>query len=166
MTKTLIMASLIAVGAIVSIDAFAQSTCALPIPVAGRAAFSGDTCAGGNPFPSYPGGIPSPQNDDVYSFTAQGANATIAVSAGTGSALLPGWVVLAPCDAVTGNIVASGSNAGGTASGTVSGLTDGTVYYLVVTTDPGAGAADTNCGTYNVAVTGTLPVQLQNFSVN
>lgn len=42
-------------------------TCSSPIPV--KLFVSGDTCAAENPFPVYPGGIPSPQNDVVYSFS-------------------------------------------------------------------------------------------------
>lgn len=160
------VSSLLAVGILTASAASAQD-CAAPLamPGAGAPGADGDTCAAGNPFPQFPGGIPSPQNDVVYSFTAQGANASVSVAA-NGSALLPGFVVMTPCDPVAGNPIAFGSNAAGTATGTVSGLTDGTTYYLVVTTDPGAGAANNNCGTYNLSYTGTLPVSLQSFSID
>jgi hypothetical protein len=166
MRNSYFVSALLAAGVLVASVASAQD-CAAPtaIPGSGGAGVAGDTCAAGNPFPQFPGGIPSPQNDVVYSFVAQGANATVTVAA-NGSPLLPGFVVLTPCDPVAGNPVAFGSNAAGTATGAVSGLTDGTTYYLVVTTDPGAGAANNNCGTYNFSYTGTLPVSLQNFSVD
>lgn len=165
MRKALLVASIALGGVMASGSVFAQ-TCASPLPIqSNTSALPGDTCAAGNPFPSFPGGIPSGHNDVVYSFVAQGANATINVQ-GQGTLTAPGWVVLAPCDAVNGNIVASGSNAGGSASGVVNGLTDGTTYYLVVTTDPGAGQPDTNCGAYTVTVNGTLPVSVKSFSVD
>ena len=118
-----------------------------------------------NAFPAFPGGIASPQNDIVYSFVADSANATITVN-NNGSALLPGIVLMNPCDPVGGNIVDAGSNAGGVATLNASGLTDGTTYYVVVTTDPGAGADAANCGTFDYTVVGQLPVELQSFSVD
>lgn len=162
--RKLLLVTLALSGAVMSANVLAQ-TCAQPLAIhSHESGLAGDTCGATNAFPSYPGGIPSPQNDVVYSFVAQDANATIAVQ-GSGTLTAPGWVVLAPCDAVNGNIVASGSNAGGTASGTVSGLTNGTTYYVAVTTDPGAGQPNDNCGTFTVDVTGILPVELQSFSV-
>lgn len=164
MRKLILAASVAVIGLGVSASAFAQ-TCAAPLQARSDSSISGDTCAGTNAFPSFPGGIPSPQNDIVYSFVAQSANANITVQGSAGLAA-PGWVVLAPCDAVNGNIVASGSNNGGTATGAaLSGLTDGTTYYLVVTTDPGAGQPNTACGTFTGTIAGKLPVQLQSFSV-
>jgi hypothetical protein len=53
------------------------------------------------------------------------------------------------------------SGTGTATSTTVSGQPAGT-YYLVVTDSTASGA---QCGAYNLAITGTLPVKLQNFSV-
>lgn len=143
---------------------FAQ-TCANPLPIKSNDMLVGDTCTGSNAsFPQFPGGIASPQNDVVYSFVAQGANATITVDS-NGSALVPGIVVMNPCDSNAGNITQAAGNNNGQAVVMVNGLTDGVTYYVVVTTDPGAGAPANNCGAYNITVNGILPVDLQKFSV-
>jgi hypothetical protein len=166
MRNSYFVSALLAAGVLVASVASAQD-CAAPtaIPGSGGAGVAGDTCAAGNPFPQFPGGVPSPQNDIVYSFVGSPQINLVVTIAANGSPLLPGFVVLTPCDPVAGNPVAFGSNVGGTATGVITGLTDGTTYYLVVTTDPGAGAANDNCGTYNFSYTGT-PVSLQSFSVD
>ena len=45
----------------------------------------------------------------------------------------------------------------------VNGLTDGQTYFVIATADPGG--PNNACGAYTVDVHGTLPVQLQKFSV-
>lgn len=47
-------------------------------------------------------------------------------------------------------------------SAAVTGQAAGSTYFLVVTDSTGVGA---QCGAYNLVLTGTLPVKLQNFSV-
>ena len=65
-----------------------------------------------------------------------------------------------PCVNGTDYIGPNGSPSTAT-SATVSGQPAGT-YYLIVTDPTAAGA---QCGAYNLTLTGTLPVQLQGFSV-
>ncbi len=142
---------------------FAQ-TCASPLPISSENGphdvVSGNTCTAGNPLPSM-GGTPSPQNDIVYSFIAQGANATINWAQGPEATWNgPAAVFLLPaCTTSTDpvNFAFTGTDM------VVNGLTDGATYYLVATAD-GSTAAD-SCGSFTVSVTGTLPVSLQNFSV-
>jgi hypothetical protein len=102
------------------------------------------------------GGTPSPQNDVVYSFVAEGANATITMGgAGTGAVfLLP-----SPCGVGTDPIALGAPGV----PMAVNGLTDGQTYYVVATSDPGSPGA--TCGPYTLDVTGTLPVELQSFTV-
>lgn len=154
MKRALIAAALTAfVGTAVAQD------CAAPLVITSQGgtadSVEGDTCAAGNPLPGM-GGTPSPHNDVVYSFVAETAEATIAMGgAGTGAVfLLP-----SPC-AVGTDPIAIGAPGGDMP---VTGLTDGQTYYVVATSDPGTPAA--TCGAFTLDVTGQLPVELQNFSV-
>lgn len=140
-------------------NAMAQ-TCASPIQIFSDTPFNGDSCTADNTITGF-GPLPSPHNDVVYSFVAQGANATLTMNAAAGydyavllidacSAIAP-----APLNGSTGP--ANGGNF------QLSGLTDGNTYYVVVTGNPSNAAAQ--CGSYTVAVAGTVPVELQSFSV-
>lgn len=139
-------------------NAFAQ-TCASPLQIFSDSSVTGDTCTASNSLPGY-GGISSPQNEIVYSFVAQGASASIGL-AETGAAF-GGTVVLmpSPCSSST-DIIAAGDFSTPMA---VSGLTDGSTYFVIVTADPGGPAGA--CGAFTATVTGTLPVELQSFSVD
>jgi hypothetical protein len=141
---------------------FAQ-TCATPLPITSggtpNGTVSGNTCTASNSLPGY-GGTPSPQNEIVYSFVAQGANATIAI-AETGAAFGAGiFLMPSPCSVAT-DVTALGFP--GTPMA-VNGLTNGQTYYVIVTADPGGPA--NACGPFTATVTGPLPVELQNFSVD
>ncbi len=165
MKKTLLsLASVLALG--ISFQAAAQ-TCATPLsitdPTGPNSVVNGNLCTASNSLPGY-GATPSPQNEIVYSFTYNNnASGQIAVAQGpegtwggqsVGVLLMP-----SPCSTATDPI-----NLGfpGTPM-VISGLTNGSTYYVIFTADPGAPAA--TCGTYTGTVTGTLPVQLQGFSV-
>jgi hypothetical protein len=76
-------------------------------------------------------------------------------------------VIASPCSANSACIVDAESPTTGTAgtpasiaTGSLGTLTAGTYFVLVFDTNDGL------CGTYNVTATGTLPVKLENFSVN
>lgn len=134
--------------------------CATPIAIhSNETGITGDTCAAGNPLPTY-GGTGSPQNEVVYSFTAQDAAATISI-AGTGgyAGTTPALFLLPACTAASDPIAFGAPGA----DMAVQGLTNGSAYFVTVTADPGGPNA--GCGQYTVAVTGILPVALQNFSV-
>lgn len=159
----------LAVAALVlSSSAFAQ-TCASPIRISSNnstgtyAAQGATTCGAANTFDPFPGGIASPQPDIVYDFIAQDANATITLDA-TGSPLIAGIAILDGCTD-TANIYgnATANAAGQSINVQASGLTNGTRYYVVVTSAPGS--PDANCGAFSGSITGTLPVTLKNFSV-
>jgi len=147
-----------------SMQASAQ-TCASPLPISSEGGphdhVEADLCTAANSL-SGMGGTPSPGNDVVYSFTANAANATIDLALGaegTWGGNIAGVFLLPTCSDST-DPIAFGF------PGTpmqVTGLADGQDYFIVVTSDPGAPA--TTCGTFQVDVTGTLPVVVQNFVV-
>lgn len=139
--------------------AFAQ-TCASPITINSNSTVDGDTCGAANVIPSF-GALPSPHNDVVYSFVAEGADATISMPA---SNFNYGAFLLDACD-TDGNAFptqAITNPPGG--SFQVSGLVDGQTYYIVVSGSPAEG--NPVCGTFTLDVDGTLPVELQSFSVD
>jgi hypothetical protein len=165
MKNTLLsLACVLALG--VSVQAAAQ-TCASPLPISdpngSNSAISGDLCAATNSLPAY-GGTVSPQNDIVYSFTYNNAaSGNIAVTQGGEGTWAGGtaavYLMPSPCSTST-DPIAFGFPGSPMA---VNGLTNGSVYYVIFTSDPGGPA--NACGTFNLDVTGTLPVKLQGFSV-
>lgn len=154
----------LACAALFASSAFAQD-CANPLPITSQGGphehVAGNLCTASNSLPTM-GGTPSPGNDLVYSFVAQGASASINFAIGseaTWGGQTAGIFLLPSCSVGTDPIQFG-------FPGTpmqVSGLTDGQTYYVVVTPDPAAPAA--TCGTFTADVTGTLPVTLKNFSV-
>jgi hypothetical protein len=144
----------------------AAQDCASPLQITSEggpaAVVNGDLCTATNSLPGY-GGTPSPQNEIVYSFTAQGANATINLTQGAegtwNSQVATIFLMPSPCSSAT-DPIALGFPGTDMA---VNGLTDGQQYFVIVTADPAAPAA--TCGTFTASVTGTLPVTLQSFTV-
>lgn len=132
------------------------NTCANPLPIAGGV-ISGDTCTAPNSLPGY-GGTASPQREVIYSFVAQDANGSIAISGPIPDGAV--FLMPSPCSSSTDPI-----NFGfaGTPMA-VSGLVNGQTYYVIVTTDPG-GPPDA-CGAYTLNVTPQLPVELQSFTID
>ena len=143
--------------------AFAQ-TCASPLPITSQGGphgvVSGDTCTATNTLPSY-GGTTSPQNEIVYSFVAQSANAQISIVQNGGFAGSTGAVFLLPACTASTDPIAFGFPG---SPMVVNGLTNGQTYYVVATADPGGPNA--GCGQFTATVTGTLPVELKKFSVD
>jgi hypothetical protein len=159
LTKQRLLAVAVLLGLAFAGNVLAQD-CATPIAIhTDEQNVTGDTCAAGNPLPTY-GGTGSPQNEIVYSFVAQGANADISI-AGTGgyAGTTPAVFLFPACSAATDPIAFG-------VPGTpmhVGGLTDGQTYFITATADPGG--PNDGCGSYDIDVAGTLPVSLQNFSV-
>jgi hypothetical protein len=158
--------SLILLGALAVSGQVAAQTCASPLPIFSNppvsTAYTGDTCTATNTLPGY-GGVGSTQNEIVYSFVAQNANAQISIAATGGfSGTTAGVFLLPSCNSATADPIAFGTPSGAM---TVSGLTNGQTYYVAVTADPGGAPA--GCGQYSVTVNngGILPVALQKFSV-
>lgn len=156
--KILVLASLVAAFGM-SANVSAQ-TCASPLPIYSNSSVSGDTCDAENTLPGY-GGIASPQREVIYSFTANSADATMTINL---NGLPEGAVFLmpSPCASSTDP---TDFGFGGTPMVIQPGdLVDGQEYFIIVTADPG-GPADA-CGAYEIVVEGTLPVNLQNVTVD
>jgi hypothetical protein len=139
-------------------SALAQ-TCDTALPILSDSSVAGDTCASTNSLPSY-GGTVSPQNEIVYSFTAQDANAALTINL---NGLPGGAVYLMPAPCASSTDPTNFGFDGTPMTIAPDSLTDGQEYFVIVTADPG-GPADA-CGAFSVDVAGQLPVELQNFSV-
>lgn len=158
MSKVSVLASLVALS--FSGTVFAQ-TCASPLDIGSPGAVSGDTSTAENTIAGF-GPLPSPHNDIVYSFVAEGANATITVSAASYDY---GVVLIQTCAGVSSAPIqaSTGPGPGGAFTIATDSLVDGTTYYIVVTGNP---SVDTPvAGTFTMDLVDTLPVELQNFSV-
>lgn len=157
-------------AALVSPVAFAQ-TCGAPggpLTVAGTP-ITGDSCGGSNEFSQICGG----------GLTAGGASRTYQVQVGAGNSFT---VTLTPTNASYDAAVflvgpnacgatapcapggdADNAGPGAAESIVLSGLAAGTYYIVVSSTnlsDPGG-----SCGPFSLNITGTLPVEVQSFSV-
>lgn len=145
----------------------AAQSCAAPGNLNTTNPASGNTCSGTNEIGTYCGVASSPQPEQIWSvtlgtgFTATSIDLTNTQGAGYTPALVLFQGTCANGDNCQG--VPAVGTAGGNTSFSLTGVPVGS-YFLAVTADPNAAA--TNCGTYNLAYTGTLPVKLQSFSVN
>ena len=129
-------------------------------PLASNQTISGATTCGGTVGLNLGGTNVLPHPSKIYEFVAQNATATITIT---------------PASTDIEMFLTTGCTSSPTAQGFVGGplvippgtLTNGTKYFIVVTKDasippqPAPGV----CGAYGFTVVGTLPVSLQNFSV-
>ena len=132
-------------------------------PFPGSNTVSGDTCGSTNSIGSMCGGFnDSPGNDDVFSFTGDGSTVSLTVT--------PAVTYAVSVQALTGTCGSTGNCVSGASSNTGTDgeaqqisftATNGTVYYIVITS---SSTGTDNCGTYNIS--GNLPVKLENFSVD
>jgi len=146
--------------------AWAQ-TCATPIVVANGATGSGNTCTAANTIGTYCGAVPSPENDIIFtvhlSGTQTGSFDVTNVQAGFNPAIVLFQAADATACLVASNCIglpADANGAGGSESLPFTGDAAGD-YYVAVTGSPGSGT----CGTFTWTGTPTLPVKLENFSV-
>jgi len=80
----------------------------------------------------------------------------------TGAAFIPAIALIkATCSSSTACIIDQSAASGNTVAGSTTGQTAGTYFLIVGDYD----VDSPGCGAFNLAVTGTLPVSLQNFSV-
>lgn len=146
-------------GLAFSAASFAQ-TCASPLPIGPKVGgnhppLSGTTCGGTAGLNL--GGTIYPHPSIVYSFVAQNASASLTFGADPNREMS----LVANCASAPITFGAPGFPMV-VAPGT---LIDGTTYLVIVSSDSGLPPAPPICGPYNVVITGTLPVSLQNFSV-
>lgn len=98
---------------------------------------------------------------DVITFTL-GANYSNVVFSLQSAAFTPELAVLgSPCSSSTACTIDNTIAGPGTVTGTLpAALTPGSYFIFA------ANVTDAACGAYNLSFTGTLPVKLQNFSIN
>lgn len=104
----------------------------------------------------------------VYSFVAgTGANLTFSLTP-TGATWDPAIYLVSTCNSAASCVAgADDTYAGETETFSVSSLTAGTTYYLHVDSYyPADDSYGYGHGTYSLSVTGTLPVQLQEFQID
>lgn len=146
------------VGALALPTVAAAQTCASPLPIRSNTSYpnptstTATTCGGQAGLNL--GGTIYPHPSIVYSFVAQSANATLTLTGTDREMSLVNNCANAP--------IAIGFVGGPMV---VNGLTNGTTYYVVVSTDPSIPTPPIQCGAYTLTVAGTLPVSLQDFSV-
>lgn len=135
---------------------------------------SGNTCTdstAGNYVAAFCGGgqLTGNQQQEVYqvTLTAPGAGRATSISI-TGAAVVGTTTTWTPTVYLISGTCANGGGcqATGTSGGAadISGVAAGT-YFLVVGGSQLDDQAATTCGTYNITANGTLPVKLQQFSI-
>lgn len=159
--------SLLAIGcAIASSSAFA-ATCngtqgSIAAPPATPAAVAGNSCTHNSNYngSTFCGGVSfSNTGTDVYQIqmgNAQGLSFTV-----TTAAFTPDIALLATSCADNSTCTVEATNNTGTVTANVPNSSAGT-FFIIITDSTGAGA---QCGAYNMTFAGTLPVKLQDFSV-
>jgi hypothetical protein len=147
---------------------FAQ-TCGSPTALTHAGVSNVDGCAQTNTVSLLCSFQNNPSPDTIFSFTLGASHTATQITVTTTTAgFQPNLVVQSACgstDECLGQ--ASAAAAGGSASLVFSTQTPAIgpgAYFLVVDGTSQASAAD--CGTFSLAVDGTLPVQLQKFSVD
>jgi len=160
--------SLVALGFMLASPMAFAITCASPGPTIPTTPFNGagNTCGAADEFgQACSGSVFAAGPSNIHQLNVGNANNfTVSVTPSGGydvfiAVIGPGCGPAAPC-------VADADDAGPDAAETVTvtGATPGTYYLLVDSTAAAAGPL--GCGPYTVSVTGTLPVELQSFSVD
>jgi hypothetical protein len=172
MKKQLTMAILAAVFAVVGADAFATA-CVADATFTAPGPASGNTCNATNQLVNTCGDTTPIGNgkDFIFSVTLGATNsAQFTVispgAAGAASGFNPyvAFMSGAPCNSLDSCATPNAENVGNANTNVAVGPTANApagAYFLVVTD----AASATNCGPFNVTLTGTLPVELKTFSV-
>ena len=135
-------------------------TCADPIILHSNETVSGNTCDASNVVPNMGPGFDNAQNDIVYAYVGDGANATIHINTPSNTDGVA--YLLTGCNDFSNPIAFA--YAGLDMEVNSSNSPDGATRYIVVTSD--GTSAPTTCGAFDLEVTGTLPVELSSFSVD
>jgi hypothetical protein len=135
------------------------TSCATAQEIFSNSSYTGDTSTSTS-FVGAFGGLPSPGPDLAFKFTALNASGNIVVTINGG--WNAGGVITAACGGNAGNPISAGT---GTTTFNVpaSPLTDGTLYYFYMTGNPSDNSGPS--GPFGFT-TPTLPVTLQNFSID
>jgi len=150
--------------ALASLSAGAFAQCSVTSTISAVGSVAGNTCGHNAGFTPICGGTDSTNNKGLDAFqvtVGASQNFTITVTSTTANFNPELAVIGSPCATTTNCII--DDTAGATAGpDTFSGQPAGTYFILV--TDLNAEAP--GCGDYNLVTAGTLPVKLQDFSVN
>ena len=152
-------------------------TCATPVSIASLPfSQAGNSCGGTNNINDYDSpaclanlAFPYPGPEDVWAITVGAGNALNISASLTGSTGDLALFLVGTCGSGTSCITTSNDAIGPGAGpeqippADTTGLAAGT-YYVYVDSYYGTGSA--SCGTYTLAVTGTLPVSLEAFSID
>lgn len=150
--KTLCAAAATGVALMLASGSSFAQTCASPLPLISNNTHTGTTCGGQVGIDL--GGIPLVHPSIVFSFVAEGASGSIETS---GDATIS--AVIAPDCSTAPFLIGNSIPLGG------GELVDGETYLFIVTSEELSAPDPQICGEFNV-VTGTLPVELQSFSVD
>lgn len=146
-------------------QAFAAQDCTTPTALTQAGVSGVNSCNETNTVPTLCVLNQNPSPDVVFSFSlAAGFTATAVTLTNSTGTFTPQLVLQQACGSstdctVTGNAASAGGNASLTLTGQPAGA-----YFLVV--DGSSQVSATDCGTFALSVDGTLPVQLQKFSVD
>lgn len=146
-------------------QAFAAQDCTTPTVLTQAGVSNVNSCNETNTVPSYCVFNTSPSPDVIFSFNlAAGFTSTAITLTNSTGTFTPQMILQQSCGS-TSECLDSGvaASAGGNASLTLTGKAPG-AYFLAVSGASQASATD--CGTFALSVDGTLPVQLQKFSVD
>ena len=144
-------------------QAFAQ-TCASPLALTAAGVASVDGCAAAttNSVPLVCLLNDNPSQDTIFSFTLGAGFTATAIHLTTTTATYTAQMILQQaCGSTTECIVTANAAAGGAADLTLTGQAPGAYFLIVDGTN-----ASTDCGVFSLSLNGTLPVQLQKFSVD
>lgn len=152
-------------------QANAALTCASPTVIGSGATISGvNSCTAANSLGTVCVFSNNPSPDVFFTFNlVTGYTATsIALTNSTGG-FQPQMIVQTACGStsdctLTSPSVAAGANTSVSIAGQTATPSPGTQYFLAVNGASTVNAGD--CGTFNISVTGTLPVQLEKFSID
>jgi hypothetical protein len=137
------------------------TSCAAAQEIFSDQSYSGDTSTSTSFIGSF-GALPSPGPDVAFKFTAHNAgnpNDHIAMTVAGWNA---GAIITTTCAAAAGNPVQAATGTG-SFNVPLTGLTDGTLYYFIVTGNPNDNSGPS--GAFNFT-NGTTPVTLQDFSID
>lgn len=156
----------------------AQLTCASHgAPITGPVNLTAqDTCGGTTEFANLCGNQHSPGPTNVYELTVGASNGftiTLTQTDGTYDSALwlvgPGVTCLNPTTCQAKNDANGAGNGTTETLGSGEGLTTNIgagTYFLVVGSTAGASQASGGCGTYGLAISGSLPVKLNKFAID
>ncbi len=170
--KLATISALIAVGSCLGAGIASAATCGPDAnlgPISSTAQVSGNSCTHNANFngSTFCGGVAfSNTGTDVWAVPLGASQSfTFTVTASGATPFTPVVGLLATC-ADNGNCVTEAEAPAATpttvTTGTISGNAAST-YFIVVTDSTGVGP---QCGAYNLSFSGTLPVKLENFSVD